>query len=87
MKLSLRWYSTNYSKDLHAYYYILSKSMMQVSVNLIYLLVNQQRQINNCVFRLFDLSKYLTTLRSNISICQKAKTLILIPLYSMSFYL
>ena len=42
MKLSLRWYSTNYSKDLHAYYYTLSKSMMQVSVNLIdRLLINR----------------------------------------------
>ena len=27
-------------------------------------LVNQQRQINDCISRLFD-SKYLTTLRSN----------------------
>ena len=41
-------------------------------------LVNQQRQINDCVFRLFDSSKYLTTLRSNIFPCQKATTLILI---------
>ena len=50
-------------------------------------LVNQQRQINDCVFRLFDSSKYLTTLRSNISLCQKATILILIPLYNPSFHL
>ena len=50
-------------------------------------LVNQQRQINDCVFRLFDSSKYLTTLRSNISPCQKATTLILISLYNPSFHL
>ena len=50
-------------------------------------LVNQQRQINDCVFRLFDSSKYLTTLRSIISPCQKATTLILIPLYNPSFRL
>ena len=50
-------------------------------------LVNQQRQRNDCVFRLFDSSKYLTTLRSNISLCQKATTLILIPLYNPSFHL
>ena len=50
-------------------------------------LVNQQTQINDCVFRLFDSSKYLTTLRSNISPCQKATTLILIPLYNPSFHL
>ena len=49
-------------------------------------LVNQQRKINDCGFRLFDLSKYLTTLRSNISPCQKATTLILIPLYNPSFH-
>ena len=48
-------------------------------------LVNQQRQINDCVFRLFHSSKYLTTLRSNISPCQKATTLILIPLYNPFF--
>ena len=50
-------------------------------------LVNQQRQISDCVFRLFDSPKYLTTLRSNISPCQKATTLILILLYNPSFYL
>ena len=50
-------------------------------------LVNQQRQIYDSVFRLFDSSKYLTTLRSNISPCQKATTLILIPLYNPSFHL
>ena len=50
-------------------------------------LVNQQWQINDCVFRLFDSSKYLTTLRSNISPCQKATTLILITLYNPSFHL
>ena len=50
-------------------------------------LVNQQRQIYDCVFRLFDSSKYLTTLRSNISRCQKATTLILITLYNPSFHL
>ena len=48
-------------------------------------IVNQQGKINDCVFRLFDSSKYLTTLRSNISPCQKATTLILIPLYNPSF--
>ena len=51
-------------------------------------IVNQQWKINDCVFRLFDSSKYLTTLRSNISPCQKATTLILIPLYyNPSFHL
>ena len=50
-------------------------------------LVNQQRQINDYGFRLFDSSKYLTTSRSNISLCQNATTLILIPLYSPSFNL
>ena len=50
-------------------------------------LVNQQRQIYDCVFRLFDSSKYLTTLRSNISRCQKATTLILIILYNPLFHL
>ena len=50
-------------------------------------LVNQQRQINDRVFRLFDSSKYLTTLRSNISPCQKATTLILITMYNLSFHL
>ena len=35
MKLSLLWYSTNCSEDLHKYYYILSKYPTQVSVNLI----------------------------------------------------
>ena len=50
-------------------------------------LVNQQRQIYDCVFRLFDSSKYLTTLRSNISRFQKATTLILITLYNPLFHL
>ena len=51
-------------------------------------LINQQRQIYNCVFRLFDSSKYLTTLKSNISRCQKATTLILIiTLYNPLFHL
>ena len=50
-------------------------------------LVNQQRQIYDFGFRLFDSSKYLTTLRSNISRCQKATTLILITLYNPSFHL
>ena len=50
-------------------------------------LVNQQRRINDCGSRFFDLSKYLTTVRSNISPCQKAITLILIPLYNPSFHL
>ena len=49
-------------------------------------LVNQQRQISDCGFRLFDSSKYLTTLRSNISRCQKATTLILITLYNPLFH-
>ena len=50
-------------------------------------LVNQQRQINDCVFRLFHSSNYLTPLRSNISPCQKATKLILIPLYNPSLHL
>ena len=50
-------------------------------------LVIQQRQIYDCVFRLFDSSKYFTTLRSNISRCQKATTQILITLYNPSFHL
>ena len=62
--------------------------MSAVSISQFYWrLVNQQRQINDCVFRLFDSSKYLTTLRSNISPCQKATTLILISLYNPSFHL
>ena len=48
-------------------------------------LVNQQRQINDHVFRLCDSSKYLTTLSSNISPCQKVTTLILKSLYNSSF--
>ena len=48
-------------------------------------LVSQQRQIYDCVLRLFDSSKYLTTLRSNISRCQKATRLILITLYNHYF--
>ena len=50
-------------------------------------LVNQQRRINDCGSRFFDSSKYLTILRSNTSPCQKAITLILIPLYNPSFHL
>ena len=50
-------------------------------------LVNQQRQIYDCVFRLLDSSKYFTTLRSNNPRCQKATTLILITLYNPSFHL
>ena len=50
-------------------------------------LVNEQRQIYDFGFRLFDSSKYLTTLRSNISRCQKATTLILITLYNPLFHL
>ena len=50
-------------------------------------LVNQQRQMTDCVLRLFDSSKYLTTLRSNISPCWKAAILILIPLYNPWFRL
>ena len=42
-------------------------------------LVNQQRQTDDCVFRLFDSSEYLTTLSSNISPYQRATTLILFP--------
>ena len=38
-------------------------------------------------FKLLDSSKYLTTLRSNISRCQKATTLILITLYNPLFHL
>ena len=50
-------------------------------------LVNQQRQMTDCVLKLFDSSKYLTTLRSNISPCQKAVTLILISFYNPSSHL
>ena len=50
-------------------------------------LVNQQREINDCIFRLFDSYKYLITLRSIISPCQTATTLILVPLYNPSFHL
>ena len=50
-------------------------------------LVNQQRQINDCVFRSFDSSTYLTTLRSTISPCRKAVTLILISFYNPSSHL
>ena len=38
-------------------------------------------------FRLFDSCEYLITLRSNISPCQKATTLILITPYNPSFHL
>ena len=50
-------------------------------------LVNQQSQIYDGVLRLFDSSKYFISLRSNISRCQKATTLILITLYNPSFHL
>ena len=50
-------------------------------------LVNQQRPINDCVFRLFDSSKYLITLSSTNFPYQKAKTLILITSYNLSCYL
>ena len=50
-------------------------------------LVNQQRQINDWVFRLFASSKYLITLRSIISPCQTVTTIALIPLYNTSFHL
>ena len=50
-------------------------------------LVNQLRQKNDGVLRLFDSSKYLITLGSNISPCQKATTLISFPLYNPSFHL
>ena len=87
MKLSLRWYSTDYFEDLHTYFlHPLLMSAASIS-QFDWWLVNQQRQIYDSVFRLFDLSKYLTTLRSNISHCQKATTLILITLYNPSFHL
>ena len=45
MKLSLRWYFTNYSEGSHTYYYILSKCPTQVSVNLIDgLLINRGKE-------------------------------------------
>ena len=71
-----------------AHIFLHPRLMSVVSISQFYWrLVNQQRQINDCVFRLFDSSKYLTTLRSNISRCQKATTLILITLYNPSFHL
>ena len=85
MKLSLRWYLTNYSENrilLHPQL-MCDASISQFGRRL----VNQQWQINDCVFRLFDSSKYLTTLRSTISPCQRGVTLILIPLYNPSSYL
>ena len=82
MKLSLRWYSTNYSKGFHIYHCILSKCPSKYQS--IWLTACQSTEANN---RPFDSSKYLTTLRSNISPCQKATTLILIPLYKSSFHL
>ena len=50
-------------------------------------LVNQQRQIYDSIFRLFDLSKLFYNFEVNISRCQKATTLILITLYNPSFHL
>ena len=50
-------------------------------------LVNQKTQMNDRVFRIFDSSKYLVTLVSNISPCQEATTLILIPLNNQSVHL
>ena len=68
-------------------FHILSKCPTRASVNLIDgLLINRGKE-TTVFFRLFDSSKYLTTLRSNISPCQKATTLILIPLYNPSFHL
>ena len=87
MKLSLRWYLINYSEDFHTYFSILSQCPPQVLVNLINGLSINRSKETTVFFRLFDSFKYLTTLRSNISPCQKATTLILIPLYNPSFHL
>ena len=81
MKLLLRWYLTSYSEGLQTYFYIFSLCPPH------WRLVNQQRHIYDCVFRLFDSSKYLTTLRSNISRFQRATILILITLYNPLFHL
>ena len=48
MKVSLRWYLTNYSESLHTYFYILSKCPSQVSVNLIDGLSRTEANIRLC---------------------------------------
>ena len=85
MRLSLRWCVTNYSESLHIFISLVNVRRKYQSLD--WRLVNQRRQIIDCVFRFFYSSKYLTTLRSNISLCQKATTLILIPLCTPSFRL
>ena len=86
MKLSVRWYLANYTEGLHILL-LHPKLLSHASISQFDgRLVNQLRQINDCVLSLFNSSKYLTTLRSNISPCQKATTLILIPLYKPSFH-
>ena len=49
--------------------------------------VNQQCRTNYRVFDLFDSLEYLITLRSNIPPCQKATTLIWMPLSNPSLHL
>ena len=85
MRLSLRWCVTNYSESLYIFISLVNVRRKYQSLD--WRLVNQRRRIIDCVFRFFYSSKYLTTLRSNISLCQKATTLILIPLCTPSLRL
>ena len=86
MKLSLQLYLTYYSESLQTCWYILKERMRHVSIYLIDgLSINSAELIT--VSDLFDSLEYLITLRSNISPCQKATTLIWMPLSNPSFHL
>ena len=72
MKLSLRQYLIDFSERLNTYCYILNKRTPSILLTA----CRSTRANNDCVCRLFDSSQYLITLRSNISPCRKATTLI-----------
>ena len=72
MKLSLQRYLIDFSERLNTYCYILNECTPSILLTA----CRSTRANNDCVLRLFDSSKYLITLRSNISPCRKATTLI-----------
>ena len=72
MKLSLRRYLIDFSERLNTYCYILNECTPSILLTA----CRSTRANNDCVCRLFDSSQYLITLRSNISPCRKATTLI-----------
>ena len=63
MKLSLQWYLTNYFESLHTYYCILDASISRFD----WWLVNQQRQIIDCVFVDFSIHPDIWHLWGKIS--------------------